>query len=37
MKYALAIILALSMTGCGTIKTLYDLNRCGGAGNCGSY
>ena len=34
MRFAFVILLALSMTGCGTVKTLYDLQRCGGSGNC---
>jgi len=35
MRFILAIVFALSLSACGTVKTLYDLQRCGGSGNCG--
>jgi hypothetical protein len=35
MRLVLAIVLALSLSACGTVKTIYDLQRCGGSGNCG--
>ena len=34
MRILIAIALTLALAGCGTVKTLYDLQRCGGSGNC---